>query len=239
MWLILFDVDGTLLSAKGAALRAMKRAVAALHGEEWNWDGITASGHLDTLIFKEAAALNGLPTEGESYKKHLVAFRDRYLDELTQELQLAESKVVRMPGIPELLENLRDRDDVTLALLTGNFEGAVPLKLEAADIPLDPFRFGVYAEDAEDRPGLVAEAMRRFAAGGFADHELEPRRVVVIGDTVRDVRCAKAHGCVSLSVTTGGGTREQLEAEGSDYVLNDLSDPEPIRALLDGRLLAT
>jgi phosphoglycolate phosphatase-like HAD superfamily hydrolase len=62
--------------------------------------------------------------------------------------------------------------------------------------------------------------------------------VIVIGDTPFDVECAHAHGCIALAVATGLHAVEELRATGADVVVQDLSDPAPLFALIDGAPLS-
>ncbi len=137
--LVLFDVDGTLLLTGGAGMRAMRAVAAELFGEGFRWDGIVVSGHLDPLIFSEAAALNGL----DGAPEHHESFRRRYLEVLVLELARHPERVRIMPGIRESLSELRGSGVATLGLLTGNYAEAIPLKLSA--IGLDPAWFEITA----------------------------------------------------------------------------------------------
>jgi HAD superfamily hydrolase (TIGR01549 family) len=228
--LILFDIDGTLLSTHGAGMRAMHRVGRRMFGDSFNFDGVKVAGHLDPLIFAEAAESNGLIDAGAKHQ----AFHDEYIDELRDELARAKDQVTAMPGIHHLLELLhqraQDKGDVTLGLVTGNYSRAVPLKLEAIGLATDWFEITAFGDEGKTRPDLVALAMAKYKL--VHDEPCDPKRVIVIGDTVRDVHCAKTHGCKALAVCTGGDNRATLLAAGADLVVNDLSDPAPLLAML-------
>ena len=89
-----------------------------------------------------------------------------------------------------------------------------------------------FGDEAPTRPDLVGLALRRYEE--LMRHPAQPRCVVVIGDTPRDVECAHAHGCVAFAVATGDFTVEQLRATGAEHVVPDLFDPAPLLAILDG-----
>ena len=139
------------------------------------------------------------------------------------------SEPENLPGVAAALAALGADDTATLGLVTGNYARAAPLKLHAAGINPAQFVVGAFGGDAPTRAGLVRLAMRRWdARGGKPD----PRHVVVIGDTPRDVDCAKQNGCRSIAVATGNHTTDQLAATGADAVLPDLTTlPERLRAL--------
>ncbi|MFW6032621.1 MAG: HAD family hydrolase, partial [Phycisphaeraceae bacterium] len=221
--------DGTLLSTSGAGVRAMRRVGADLFGEHFTINGMTFGGGLDPAIFAEAAKRNEL----DDHHLHHDRFRDAYLAEL--ERALAEGHARPHPGILEVLEALRPRcgdgKEFVLGLLTGNYSRAAPLKLAAAGIDPDWFTLTAFGDEGDTRPELVQVALRKYhqQTGLPAD----PRRVVVIGDTPRDVDCAKAHGCVAFCVATGSYSEVELRDAGADVVVPDLSDAGPLLELID------
>jgi phosphoglycolate phosphatase len=220
--LVLFDVDGTLMLTDGAGMRAMKRAAAELFGEAFRWEGIVTAGHLDQLIFAEAAALNGV----EGFERHHESFRRRYLAALEDELARGRRGVRAMPGVHRSLERLRGEERAALGLLTGNYAEAIPIKFRYVDIDPAWFEITAFADDAASRRDLVEVAIAKYSRRVGAP--IEARRVVIVGDTPRDVDCAHAHGCFAFGVATGGYDVADLEAAGADRVVRDLADPTPL-----------
>lgn len=224
--LLLFDVDGTLLVTGGAGMRAMRRVAAELFGDQFTWDGIEVSGHLDPLIFSEAASLNGLDPS-----LHHEEFRHRYLGALREELERGRGGVRAMPGVHETLARFRARVDVTLGLLTGNYTDAIPIKLGSIGVDPSWFSVSAFGDEADSRPALVALVLEKYSRRlGFA---ADPRRVIVVGDTPRDVACAHAHGCIAFAVATGPYEVSELRAAGANVVVSDLGDPSPLLELVD------
>jgi phosphoglycolate phosphatase-like HAD superfamily hydrolase len=225
--LLLWDIDGTLLLTKGAGLRGMRRAAQILYGPDFRWDGpIDARGNLDPLIFEAALAHNGIALTDDGHR----AFHDEYIRQLTAELDGNKTIGRIMPGIEAVLGTLRSRSDVIQGMVTGNYAAAAPLKLRACGLALEWFEITAFGDEGRTRPDLVALAMRKCAERrGWAPH---PRDVVVIGDTPRDVECARAHGCVAFAVATGGHTVDELVAANADVVVSDLSDPSALYAII-------
>lgn len=219
MKLLLFDIDGTLLTGHGAGGRAMQRAGQALFGERFSLKGITISGGLDPVIFRAAARAIELEGTDDEHE----AFRERYLLELSHEVRHAQPAPRALPGVHALLERLCHRADLALGLVTGNYRRAVPIKLGAVSIDLTQFNHGAFADDADTRPALVSLAMQRFSAQTGRD--IAPEQVIVIGDTPRDVDCAHKNRCICLAVATGVHPRAELEEAGAQYVLDDLTNP--------------
>jgi phosphoglycolate phosphatase len=216
MRLVLFDIDGTLLRAQGLGLVVMERVGRRLLGPTFTLEGIDFGGALDPWIFREAAGRLGHDDSSHLHPE----FRDAYLAELARELDEGERRPILLPGVLAALAAFRDDPIATLGLVTGNYGRAVPLKLRAAGIDPAQFVVGAFGDDAPTRPDLVRLAMEQWRARGA---DPDPRRVVVIGDTPRDIDCAKKNGCRSIAVATGWHTVEQLEAGGADLVLRDLT----------------
>jgi len=224
--LLLFDIDGTLFSGKGAGSRAMTRAGRRVLGDRFSLDGIDFAGALDPWIYSEAARRTGYDEAAERHD----AFRDEYLVELEQELAGRTAKPLLLPGVIDLLDRLEQRSDIALGLVTGNYRRAVPLKFGAVGLSVARFPFGAFGDDAETRARLVHLAMAEWArAGGSGD----PRDTIVIGDTPRDVRCAQDNGCRCLAVATGRDSVENLERAGADAVARDLTDVDVLQRWLE------
>lgn len=229
--LMLFDIDGTLVDTGGAGRRAMQAAAARQFGEDFSFKHVNFAGKLDGAIFTEAAARHGL----DQIDTHERIFRREYVRELGDELVRTRQRVHALPGVAALLDTLRKRSDnggdVMLGLLTGNYADAAPVKLHAVGIDPAWFPVTAFGDEGPTRPDLTALAMRRYAQRTGRD--ADPRRVMVIGDTPRDVQCAKAHGCVAFCVATGEHTVEQLLEAGADHAIPDFTDPSPLLSLIE------
>ena len=223
---VLFDIDGTLVLTGGAGVRAMRRACGELLGTAHAFEGVPVAGRTDWIILHDAAARLGMELTGDL----LDALRRRYVGLLREEIHQPGNGVKAvLPGIREVLDLLAARDDVFLGLLTGNFEEGARIKLEYFDL-WRYFRCGAFGDDAADRNALVPFALRRARDCGL--EEVPPQQVFVIGDTPHDVACAQAVGARSVGVATGSFSVEQMRDAGAEVVVEDLSDPEPLLALL-------
>ncbi|MGH2873432.1 MAG: HAD hydrolase-like protein, partial [Solirubrobacteraceae bacterium] len=135
-----------------------------------------------------------------------------------------------LPDIQRLLAWLATRDDAALALVTGNYEPVARLKLSRAGIGGFPAGQGAFGSDSEDRAALPPIARRRAGHDGVS-HPRE--RTVVIGDTPRDIACARADGVRCVAVATGRYDSGQLS--GADAVAADAAAlREPLAAILAG-----
>jgi len=226
-YLILFDIDGTLVLTGGAGGRALTRAFRDVFLVDDAFRGIPMPGRTDPHIVAEAAVRAGLTPDGP----RLSRFRTRYRECLREELRQPGPRKGILPGVGPLLDALQARPDVFLALLTGNYTDAARIKLEYFDL-WKYFACGAYGEDAPDRNHLVKVAIERARACGAHAAALE--RVVVVGDTPLDVACAHAAGVLAAAVATGGHSTQELAESGADVVFEDLSDTRRFLDLLDG-----
>jgi phosphoglycolate phosphatase-like HAD superfamily hydrolase len=191
--------------------------------------GIPMPGRTDSWILSDAAAIHDIPRDSPD----LARFRALYLRQLARELDLPHPPHLRkgvMPGVRELLDALAARDDVYVALLTGNYEDAARLKLEHFDL-WRYFDCGAFGDDAPDRNGLLPRALAAVRA--CAGHDIAAADAVIVGDTPLDVACAAAGGARSIGVATGSHSTDDLRAAGADHVFEDLGDVDAVlRALL-------
>jgi phosphoglycolate phosphatase-like HAD superfamily hydrolase len=216
--LVLFDIDGTLLLTRGLGVECVRDAMQELFRVPIDVYAASFPGGLDPLIWRELCALHGLP-DGE---EHHARFRGIYRGLLERRIAAEPARTYALPGVPALLDALERVEGLTLGLLTGNYEETGRMKIAAAG--LDPARFAACAwgSDAPERRGLPAVAVARHrAATGRA---LEPRDVLIVGDTPRDVDCALAHGARVLAVATGRYGVEELRAAGAERVVASLED---------------
>lgn len=227
--LLLFDIDGTLITTGGAGYRAMKRAVEDELGVREALQGIPVAGRTDSIILRDAlAALDGRVLD--------LPLRDRiqarYAGYLTEELHATGGGPGVCPGVHALLDALAGDDRFDLALLTGNFSQTAAIKLGYFDL-WRHFPWGAFGEDAVERNDLLPVAYGRLATR--TGRPADPSRTVVIGDTPHDVACAKSGAARAVCVTTGQFDRASLEAAGADVVFHELSDVEVVIDVLAGR----
>ena len=221
--LVLFDIDGTLLSAgrvaRDAILRSLKTSFEWAYTPEHEDRGkFDFSGKTDPQIVRELV----LESVGrDRFDRDLDRALELYLEEL--ERQLLPGTVVPKPGIAELLRRLAEEPRVTLGLLTGNLERGARLKLAPPDF--NPyFPFGAFGSDSADRYELPPIAVERaFAHTG---RRFEGKSVVVVGDSIHDVACGRALGVRAIAVATGITSPERLAAEKPDEIFQDFSDTE-------------
>ena len=226
---LLFDIDGTLVTTGGAGRRSMERAFELLHGRRDACDSFSMSGMTDRAIVRKGLEGIGASTSPEA----ITAVIDAYLASLAEEVQRVHDRDYRLhPGMREAVEAAHSREGFAVGLGTGNVRQGARVKLERVRI-YDRFAFGGFGCDHEDRVELIRHGARSGAS--LLGVPVEACRVVVIGDTPKDVAAAQGIGATCIGVGTGSFTPEALLSCGADYAFADFSVPGALAALLDGR----
>jgi phosphoglycolate phosphatase len=217
--LVLFDVDGTLITTGGAGARSWRYAFEQLHGVSADIGSHSEAGETDPFVARKTfiGAIGRAPTEEE-----LARIFALYLRRLSHEVEASEGYRV-LTGAEELLPRLSDEGSM-LGIVSGAMEGAARVKLARGDLNRF-FLFGGYGTDSPDRTQLTTAAIAR--ASLLHTHPLDPADVAVVGDTPLDVAAAKTAGAVAVAVASGKYSADELWAVGADRVLASLADPFP------------
>ncbi len=214
----LFDIDGTLVTARGAGRQALEVALAETFGTSGPIERYDFRGKTDARIISDLMQAAGV-ADAVVQRRLGTCFRV-YVRELRRAIGDG-SRVEVMPGIPEVVATLAGRGDAVVGLLTGNIEAGARIKLEPTGL-LPHFRVGAYGSDHADRarlPHVAAGRIRQLSgrAVGFED-------MVIIGDTPLDIACARACGARAVAVATGLHRLDELAACGPDLLFSDFSD---------------
>jgi len=202
---VLWDIDGTLLSTGRSGLRAWEEAVHEVLGRDADLAPMRMSGMTDRMIAHGILEHLGEPPD--------VANAGRLTEVYTRELPscLTPDRGGVLPGVAAVLDALSARGDTVIALLTGNMRASACAKL--ACYGLDRyFSTGGFGDDGFDRVEIGRVALRRVAE---AAGELDPGRVHLVGDSPYDVACARALGIHMIAVASG------------DHAVDDLGVGQP------------
>ena len=227
MFVVLFDIDATLLHTGGAGRAAFAETLRAEFGIERIRGGISHAGRSDRGIARDVFARYGIEDTPGTWER----FRRGYLQRLERRLDARRGGL--LPGVLPLLRAIRGRSDVAAGILTGNVAGGARLKLLRYGID-SFFDFGGFGDDHADRDGIAAEAMGAADVFLRSQHRLpaDPRRTTVIGDTPEDVRCARSIAAKAVAVATGASSMSELAAEAPVRVFPDLTDRDAIMEIV-------
>ncbi len=230
--LVLFDIDGTLLLTQKAGVNAMMDAGREVVGPDFSFDGIEFAGRLDPAIWASAAAANGVDDPSQVHAE----FREVYAANLARRFEI-DPTAFTLPGVETLVGRVADLDGAVPGLLTGNYPETGRLKIQAAGLDPDLFTIAAWGSDGDTRRDLPPVAIQRY--GEHFGESIDPKRVVIIGDTPHDIDCAHANGCLVIAVATGPSNLiDELGEHKPDLLLEDLSDTDRIIGWLSANAAA-
>lgn len=209
MRVVLFDIDGTLISTGHAGSRAMLHALRDEFGVPEDTGNVKFAGRTDQGIAQDLFELHGVDYSEENWRR----LTSRYLDLLDTYLEILPGKI--LPGIRCALDELAVDDHIAVGLLTGNMVRGAEKKLSYFKIR-PYFQFGAFGDRQPDRSLVARDALS--AAQTHLGRRILPRDVWVIGDTPNDVSCARAIGARVVAVATGTFTVEELARHTPDQL---------------------
>ncbi len=216
---VLFDIDGTLLTTAGAAREAFTRALSEAAGRPIEPDGYSFSGRTDPQIARDILSAHGVG--GAALERAIPETIRLYLRHFAGIQRLDKASL--LPGVRDLLDALAARPGVRTALLTGNVEPGARLKLGQFGITgYFDFSLSCFGSDDADRyrlPAIALERARRALGRAFGG-----RQLVLVGDSEHDVLCGRSVGARSVAVCTGWTPVTILRALRPHALLPDLSD---------------
>lgn len=227
--LVLWDIDGTLLTTDGLGRELYAEALQRVTGGRLEWMPAMA-GRTDRQLTEDVLVAHGVPASKQTldaFLQALAAAADCRRTELP-------GRGSALPGADTALTALAGRAGLVQSVVTGNIRPLAELKLSSFGLArqLD-FEVGGYGSDHSDRAVLVRRSVARAAAKYGA--AVAGRQVVVVGDTVHDIAGAVDNGVVAVGVASGATSAAELAAAGADVVLPSLADPAAVLAAVLGR----
>jgi phosphoglycolate phosphatase-like HAD superfamily hydrolase len=227
--ILLFDIDGTLIRAvrRPEYRYLMRDMLTEIFGTYGRIGEVDFGGRTDLSIYREALESEGISMELIHERLPLVEAK---MVEILEGLA-ATGEVFRLcTGVLELLESLAEDERFFTSLLTGNVERLAEAKLRTVNIHHYFQGRGAFGSDAENRdhlPEIAAQRMRQLFR-----KDIEPERFIIIGDTPRDISCARYFGAKVVAVATGAHSLDELQKHSPDALLADMRDTENVLRLL-------
>jgi phosphoglycolate phosphatase-like HAD superfamily hydrolase len=224
--LILFDIDGTLTRTQNGYL-PFNDAIMKTFGFAGDIRTVVPDGNTDPLIVKDIFMKAGveIDVEPEQWRRFIAQLQASYREHVAG----GATTIQPLPGAEPLLQHLSAEMEFHASVVTGNFEATALVKLESAGLGCYLSR-GAYASDSEHRPDLPAIARERWEMA--TGRTITAGQCVIVGDTPKDLECARANGMKCLLVGTGRYPVEELEYWQPDACLADLSDTQEVVASL-------
>ncbi|GAA4829544.1 haloacid dehalogenase-like hydrolase [Saccharopolyspora rosea] len=226
---MLWDVDLTLVDARGFGARWYRRALADATGAELRRMPDTA-GRTELAITTDVLTGHGVPADEDTVAAMFAALAEAVADTRDEMSEHGSA----MPGAGRALAALAGAPGVVQTLVTGNLPDVARHKLEPFDLHHHvDFGIGGYGAVSVHRHDLIADSVGKASRKHGA--RFAPESVVVVGDTPHDVAGALRHGAIAVGVATGRSGEAELRDAGAHVVLPDLADTGAVLAALDGR----
>jgi phosphoglycolate phosphatase-like HAD superfamily hydrolase len=231
--ILLWDIDGTLLrsTVQGGYKKYFSATMLKVFGSAGMLDRIIPSGMTDTQIMFEALKTEGFRSEQIFERKEVLL--KIFKSEMSKVLAVGGEPYEILSGAKEILKETDNSPHLINALLTGNLSVAAEIKLRTVGLwhffENSPNAFG---EISHERNDLAIEAGHLFSQK--YDFKFSPEQFIVIGDTPNDILCARHFGAKCVAVLTGRNqTRENLEKENPNVIIDDLTDTEKLLEIIE------
>ena len=223
--LLLFDIDGTLLHTGGAGISALYAGLV----DAFNllcpleqMPPIELAGATDAGLARYLFDHFDIDHSPENKKSFYEAYHLHLDQNLSEHARANGGKL--LPGVHPLLQTLSKHDHLALGLLTGNIQQGAWTKLEHFEIA-HFFDVGAFGDDHHDRNHLGPIALER--ASTHFGRDFSPTETMIIGDTPKDIACARACGACAIAVATGNFSLEILATHEPDHLFESFEDGSP------------
>jgi phosphoglycolate phosphatase len=214
--LILFDIDGTLILSGGAGEKAFARVCELEFGVRNGTAALNFAGRTDPAIVREFFEQHSIEPNLANFQR----FFERYVFLLDHMLHQLNGHV--LPGVATMLAELDTMPKRPLVgLLTGNIRLGAQIKLNHYRL-WPRFEIGAFGDDHENRNQLAVIAKERGSQR--LGEKLAGDQILVIGDTPRDIECARAVGARALAVATGKYSVAELQADRPTWTVASLAE---------------
>jgi len=224
--LVLFDIDGTLVNSSPKGVGQWKERIATVFRKVYeisvpfDMDAHEYNGKVDKQVFRLLSEKLGIPKD--IFDDRFPQARDIYHEELQKIIASEDDAYLAFDDAKTFVSRLIETSHIEIGVITGNIERNAWAKLEKAGLH-GFFSFGAFADDVEDRSELVLHALDKAKA--HFNIVFDKSDVIVIGDTVHDIRAARSGGVRSIGVATGVSTTlDELANEGADLAVSSLMD---------------
>jgi phosphoglycolate phosphatase-like HAD superfamily hydrolase len=212
--LILFDIDGTLIRTGGAGVKAFGKTFQEEYQLPHATESLSFAGRTDRRLVELLFSQNDIGITPSAVER----FFEVYLGHL--EHFLPKDHTTPLEGVIELINSMgKWQPTPVIGLLTGNHPQGAQLKLNHYNL-WHEFKMGVFGDKHLDREAVAEEAFR-WAQERWAD--IDPEQILIIGDTLRDIQCARSIGARVLAVATGDSSVDELKVHNPDWVVSNLT----------------
>lgn len=213
--LLIWDIDGTLITCKGSGMRAMTSAFKSFYGVENGFENVNMAGRVDYSIIEEACFRHNVKF------KEIDEFYSIYASHLEKDLE-ENKEIIVFNGVEQILNETSGSKEFVNIIGTGNCEVGAWLKLKRLNLD-SYFETGGFGTNYPNRVNVIDKAImmaRKRYKMAFDDLN----KIYIIGDTPADIACGKELKVKSVAIATGGYSVEYLEKYSPDFLLDSLKE---------------
>jgi 2-phosphoglycolate phosphatase len=205
---VVFDLDGTLIDSRGDIVAATNHALIATKRRPQPASKIVPLvGNGARALCAQVALLSDDDPETDELVQHFLDYYRAHPVEFTR----------WAPGALEALDDLAEMDDMLIGLCTNKQRSTTEAVLDALGIT-ERFHAVVAGGDVSELKPDPAPLLLASKLLG-----VDPRRVVMVGDGVQDIQCAKNVGTWSIAVESGFTAADDLMMASPNVAVKDLS----------------
>lgn len=227
---LLFDIDGTLLSTEKAGFEALDKAFKDVLNSKLGLYDIKLDGNTDLNAIKQVCRRENIKFPDHCTLSLFIEVYSTYLD------RLIRNKGHLKPGVYDLLKYLNSQSNYILGLVTGNFRKGAYIKLARFNIA-KYFKIGSFGCESSKRENLIRLAINKaihYIKSNYQDSKNADSSfgnlfdTIVIGDTPNDILAAQQVGVKVLAVATGNYSFENLQKYNPTWVLHNLGNLQKV-----------
>lgn len=210
--LVFFDINGTIIKRDSRTDIPFSQSVDEFFNVENGMDGVDTTARSDKDVLMEVLDNFRIPFSENLWKGFLNKYEKKLEEFIKTDVWRENADAVGF------IKNLHKKGCL-LSLISGELSIGAKYKLEKIDV-WKYFPTGGFGEDGLRRFDIADVALQKV----LAHYDLKPERILVVGDTVLDIQTARHLGAEAVSITTGSHSRERLESESPDFIVDKFTD---------------
>jgi phosphonatase-like hydrolase len=218
--MVVFDMAGTTVNENMVVYKMLQKAISKA-GYDLTMEQVLAEGAgkekldaIKSILRVYAGKEDEMLTDG-IYKNFIVLLEEAY----------STLEVTPQDNAVELFQALKERD-ILVVLNTGYNQKTAQSLLSKLGwkkgLEIDSLVTATDVTHSRPNPDMILLAMDQFGIG-------DAMEVIKVGDSIIDIEEGRNAGCLlSIGITTGAHTREQLQSVEPDHVIDDLMELLPV-----------
>lgn len=211
-YLIFFDINGTLIKRDSRTDLPYANAIDQFLELENGMEGVDTSARSDQDVFMEILSNHNIPYSQALWHGFLEVYESFLKEYMDSDVWRENADCI------SFVNNLKETEH-HLSLITGELSIGAKYKLEKLGI-WDAFITGGFGEDGLRRFDIADAAKRKMIDHIGSDFD----EMIIIGDTLLDIKTARHLEAKVISITTGSNTKKELQSLNPDYIIDSFGE---------------